>query len=491
MGVKTVLALSALLVVVVGSPFPDESAYKIPRVGTGRRSQYYVRHSDGTYKYGHDTGEGAFEDARSSVVGEQSGAFGYVNPEGQTVNLQYKAGESGFVPKGSHLPATHPDFDTAHALARNRRPFHDPLANPNNDPSYGFTFQGDEHARSELTDASGRVRGSYSYIDENGQTRSYTYTAGSGIGFVIEGDGLPQDPLNPSPTPAATKLSSGRLNFPAVVNQHLSRSGPIRVQTYTASPSVPSPRRPVEQSNVKTSLALDGRQSFDFKTSTHSRGETADANNNVVGSFAFTADDDGQRRAVQYKAGAGTGFVVEGDHLPRGPAVPGAPLGVPSGNIVPVRETPFVDPLANSNADASYTFSYQEAGQSRSEVSDEDGTVRGSYTYTDDEGRVRTLTYTAGKGIGFVVEGDGVPEAETTSSGVLSYSSPSVYSTSSVISPSASSASSVSSASSISSPSSSSPGSRFKYSSGRDYQVHQYDANENPDKVGYVLTFNN
>lgn len=483
-------ALSAIVAVVVASPSPDETAYKIPRVGTGRRSQYYVRHRDGTFKYGHDTGEGAFESARSSAIGEQRGAFGYVNPEGQTVNLQYEAGQSGFVPKGTHLPATHPDFDTAHALARNRRPFRDPLADPNADPSYGFTFQGDEHARSELSDASGRVRGSYSYIDENGRTRSYTYTAGSGIGFVIEGDDLPQDPLNPSSTPAATKLSSARLHFPAVVNQQLSRSGPLRVQTYAASPSAATPRRPVEQANVKTSLALDGRQSFDFQTSTHSRGETADANNNVVGSFAFTSEDDGQRRSVQYKAGADTGFVVEGDHLPRGPAVPGAPLGIPSGNIVPVRETPFVDPLADSNADASYAFNYQEQGQSRTETSDQDGTVRGSYTYTDDEGRVRTLTYTAGKGIGFVVEGDGVPEAETATSGVLSYSSPSVHSVSSAVSPSASSASSVSLPSAIPS-SSAAAGSHFSYSSGRDFQLRQYNVNENPDKVGYVLTFNN
>ncbi|XP_063607379.1 uncharacterized protein LOC134782001 [Penaeus indicus] len=478
-------ALSAIVAVAAASPSPDESAYKIPRVGTGRRSQYYVRHRDGTFKYGHDTGDGAFETARSSAVGEQRGAFGYVNPEGQAVNLQYEAGQSGFVPKGTHLPATHPDFDTAHALARNRRPFRDPLANPNADPSYGFTFQGDEHARSELSDASGRVRGSYSYIDETGRARSYTYTAGSGIGFVIEGDDLPQDPLNPSSTPAATKLSSARLYFPAVVNQQLLRSGPLRVQTYAASPSATTPRRPVEQANVKTSLALDGRQSFDFHTSTHSRGETADANNNVVGSFAFTSEDDGQRRSVQYKAGADTGFVVEGDHLPRGPAVPGAPLGLPSGNIVPVRETSFVDPLANSNTDASYAFNYQEEGQSRSETSDQDGTVRGSYTYTDDEGRVRTLTYTAGKGIGFVVEGDGVPEVETAISDVLSYSSPSVHSVSS-----ASSASPVSSPSA--SPSSSAAaGSRFSYSSGRDFQLRQYNVNENPDKVGYVLTFNN
>nr|XP_027211109.1 endocuticle structural glycoprotein SgAbd-2-like [Penaeus vannamei] len=110
--------LSVLTVSTLSLPRPDESAYRIPQVGTGRRSQYYVLHSDGTYKYGHDTGEGAFESARSSTPGQQRGSFGYVAPDGKPISLHYEAGEGGFVPQGAHLPATHPDFESAHAQAR-------------------------------------------------------------------------------------------------------------------------------------------------------------------------------------------------------------------------------------------------------------------------------------------------------------------------------------------------------------------------------------
>ncbi|MPC07594.1 hypothetical protein E2C01_000158 [Portunus trituberculatus] len=42
--------LSALAVSALSLPQPDDGAYNIPRVGTGRRSQYYVLHSDGTFK---------------------------------------------------------------------------------------------------------------------------------------------------------------------------------------------------------------------------------------------------------------------------------------------------------------------------------------------------------------------------------------------------------------------------------------------------------
>ncbi|XP_071514850.1 uncharacterized protein [Panulirus ornatus] len=463
--------LSALAVSALSLPRPDESAYKIPQVGTGRRSQYYVLHNDGTYKYGYDTGDGAFESARLKQAGRQDGEFGYRDPDGNTVTLQYKAGEGGFVAKGDHIPAPHPDFDAAHAAARARPPFVDPLADGNTDASYGFQFAEDGLARVEQSDSDGNVRGSYTYTDEEGRTRTYTYTAGRGTGFVIEGDDLPQAPEAPGATPAATRLSSSAGRFSAsratgttsstasaVTAFRASSASPRRparpfsgtsattsgsfstqyrsptasrttavshtpsitrtstafrrptftgAQTQYTTSSQASTRqqtRPFEPANTRSQLTSDGGYAFAYETSSHSRAESGDGDNNVVGEFDFVADDDGQRRAIQYEASSATGFIAEGAHIPVGPEVPGAPSGQPTGKIVPVQEVPFIDPLADSNTDASYNFGFESEQYSRTETADADGNVQGTYTVVDDDGTRRTYRFRAGEGVGFETE---------------------------------------------------------------------------------------
>ncbi|KAK4310952.1 hypothetical protein Pmani_017508 [Petrolisthes manimaculis] len=460
------LALLSSLVVITLS-FPDESAYKIPQVGNNRRSQYYVLHNDGTYKYGYDTGEGAFEAARLHHRGRQDGQFGYRDPEGNAVSLQYEAGEGGFQATGSHIPQAHPDFHTAHAAARARPPFVDPLANTRSDASYGFRFVEDGQAREEQSDADGNVRGSYTYTDEEGQTRTISYVAGSDTGFVVTGDDLPQAPLAPGATPAATTLSSGAASSafrgasyrpsttssshrgssfssssfrpstsgsrftgtssttqysgthgartPAVSTSHTSayRTPTIsRPSTSSAHSSLSTTRfgstrqstRPVEVANTRSQITPGGGYEVAYQTSSHSRAESGDAANNVDGRFNFVAEDDGQRREINYEAGSDTGFIAEGAHIPVGPEVPGAPSGQPTGRIVPVQEVPFIDPLADSNTDASYSFGFESEQYSRTESADADGNVQGTYTVVDDDGTRRTYRFRAGQGVGYEAE---------------------------------------------------------------------------------------
>ncbi|XP_042226396.1 DNA-directed RNA polymerase II subunit RPB1-like [Homarus americanus] len=642
--------LSALAVSTLSSPRPDESAYKIPHVGTGRRSQYYVQHADGTFKYGYDTGEGAFEGARSSRVGQVDGNFGYRDPEGNNIHLQYVADEGGFQPKGAHLPVPHPDFARAHAEARARPSFTDPLADPNADASYGFQFAGEGQTRSEQSDSDGNVRGSYTYTDEEGRTRTYTYTAGRGTGFVVEGDDLPQAPEDPASTPAATRLSSFPAAFPSSSLRPTSPAssaafrastasgapsrpfstpsgtpaGPVSFQrstgssdpsysfsfdagdhsrsesadanlnvdgkfsfvaddgvrrsvtyeagsdtgflargdhlprapqshsgsqttssafsssqtpyrspsaslpssvsstpTFSRSPSAPrlpgftssqtqysSPSsrpsaRPYtgqfEPANTRSQQSPDGSYSFAYETSSHSRAESGDRDNNVVGNFDFVADD-GQRRAIEYEAGSRTGFIAKGDHIPVGPAVPGAPSGQPTGRIVPVQEVPFVDPLAGSNADASYNFAFDSEQYSRSESADADGNVRGTYTVVDDDGTRRTHRFRAGEGIGFETEevstSRGPPPSRSPSS--ATFRSPAApgtavsSSTSFTAQPQGSFPSpSTRTASTRSSSSSFSPSATGTRPDASNFQLRQYDASENRGKYGYVLTFDN
>ncbi|MPC24726.1 Larval cuticle protein LCP-17 [Portunus trituberculatus] len=456
--------LSALAVSALSSPRPDEDReYKIPDVNTGRRSQYYVLHEDGTFKYGYDTGEGAYEAAKQKTPGRQHGKFGYRDPDGNNVRLVYKAGEGGFQPTGTHIPVPSQEFLAAHAEASARPPFQDPLAQTNTDASYGFQFAGEGLSRTEQSDTDGNVRGSYSYVDEQGRTRQYTYTAGRGVGFVVEGSDLPVG-VSTSDTPAATSLTSGlgaAAAAAAAAQYHGSTAATFRGAAAGTSHSTGSTsssfgttttfgshrtgfRRPAvtstgtsafrssaatgttgataahrtptttqyqqtkkytgELANTRTTHGADGSRSFAYETSSQARSEAEDSRDNVLGSFDFVSEDDGQRRGIRYEASSDTGFIAEGAHIPVGPAVPGAPSGQPTGRIVPVQEVQFVDPLADTGTDASYGFSFDSEQYSRSETADADGNVQGTYTVVDDDGTRRTYRFRAGKGIGFETE---------------------------------------------------------------------------------------
>lgn len=617
--------LSALAVSVLSSPRPDEGRYRIPPVGTGRRVQYYVLHADGTFKYGYDTGEGAYEAAKQQTPGRQTGEFGYIDEHGNHIRLEYSADEGGFRPSGTHLPTPSAEFLAAHAEARARPPFHDPLARADTDASYDFGFAEDGLSRTEQSDPDGNVRGSYAYTDDQGRTRSYTYTAGRGVGFVIEGSDLPVAPLTPSDTPAATRLSVGaaaaaaaaaaatfrtrsqvhrtpstfrtttsagrprtsftttgaaagvadvrrgpdgsysfsydagdhdrsesadadlnvdgqfsfvaddgirrRVTYEAGSDTGFVASGdhlpqPVQPEhgtrgpstsfrrtgtttTFTAGTGTPAvPRQPSvpgfrpsyrygdtryagELADIRSTLNPDGSYSFAYETPTHSRAETGDAANNVDGDFSFVAPDDGLRRAIRYEAGSDTGFIAEGAHIPVGPPVPGAPTGQPTGRIVPVREVPFIDPLADSDADASYDFAFDSETYSRTETADADGNVRGTYTVVDDDGTRRTYRFRAGEGVGFETEevstSRGPPPSRPSAGAVTSFRTattgqvapgtfPSRPSTT-TFGPGATSARVTSHGS-------------HRTVTTSDYQLSQYESPSDSGKYGYVLTFN-
>jgi len=479
---------------VLGLPRPDE--YNIPAVGNNRRSQYYVLHDDGSFKYGYDTGDDAFESQKTDSDGDVDGRFGYTDSDGQEFNLQYTSGTGGFVARGAHIPQVHPDVAAAFEARRNDAPFVDPLADTDGDRSYNFDFDGEEHSRSEVSDSDGTVRGSYSYVDEFGRTRTYTYRAGKGIGFVIEGDDIPEQvqPLPshtaaaaahasqfgaaqstrtaghrgashrgqastshsfssttrhqgtnqrashhraaqkpattyfpPTPTTSNTRTShSASSKFSSAVAPAVTRnvqSTTRRQNSFTNQRTVSRPQtstfgtRQFEAANTRTSFSPSGRYSVAYETSSHSRQESGDDDNNVRGQFSFTADDDGEDRSVNYEASSATGFIATGKHLPIGPIVPGAPTGQVTGRIASVEEIEFNDPLADDDTDASFDFGFDSDSYSRSEVADEEGNVSGTYSVLGEDNILRTYRYRAGKGIGFeTTEVSAVPSRNRASS---------------------------------------------------------------------------
>ncbi|XP_060881153.1 uncharacterized protein LOC132952754 [Metopolophium dirhodum] len=93
-----------------------------------------------------------------------------------------------------------------------------------NNGQFGASYtQGDGVEFKEEADAEGNRRGSYSYVDPNGQRRTVSYTAGKD-GFKATGDHLPVAP-SPVAAPAAPAPKSGSWQqdqwsqAPAVPNQ--------------------------------------------------------------------------------------------------------------------------------------------------------------------------------------------------------------------------------------------------------------------------------
>ncbi|XP_034235830.1 uncharacterized protein LOC117642099 [Thrips palmi] len=246
-------------------------------------------------------------------------------------------------------------------------------------------------------DANNEVRGSYSA----GPGLQVHYTAGvNGYVPTLVADGQGQGhapPATPAPQGVKSGWSSGwsvgapavyapAAHAPAVKGAHVGPAGPLRP---------------------------DGSYSFSYSTGDQSRHESADAANNVRGTFSFRTEEGD--RTVNYHAGANTGFVAQGAHLPTPPPL----LLIPAVAIpvqIPVQgngrweqaggqwdaDEPEPQPEPSGPADASYQFGYQSKDGSRQEAADAGGNVQGSYSYTSPDGVQRRVDYEAGANKGFV-----------------------------------------------------------------------------------------
>ncbi|CAH2075521.1 unnamed protein product, partial [Iphiclides podalirius] len=187
----------------------------------------------------------------------------------------------------------------------------------------------------------------------------------------------------------------------------------VKETIYTAGPRGFRPKGP----NVHRKIDLDQRPrgpignkddpyfdpnedpsySYKFDTRTYSKNENADSRGDVKGHYSFV-DDAGERHDVSYVAGRDTGFHVSSSH-PDSPSVIGSPF----------HRQPLVRGETKSRGrtavqrglDGSYRFISAGPDQRRSESSDSQGNVRGSYTFLDDKGVQRTVNYIAGPGIGY------------------------------------------------------------------------------------------
>lgn len=119
-----------------------------------------------------------------------AGAFSYIDDVGDIHNVQFEAGaQTGF-----HVKSAYPDSNHNYNDLYFRGDGKVPLRGRTSilrglDGSYRFTTHSQDQRRSEVKDAVGNTRGSYTYIDKDGSQRTVQYIAGPNIGYKIVNEG--------------------------------------------------------------------------------------------------------------------------------------------------------------------------------------------------------------------------------------------------------------------------------------------------------------
>lgn len=308
-------------------------------------------------------GDAAFEET-GDAAGNKLGKFSYMINEGKQ-ELQYKAGPEGFMPIGGNMGKSI-KMEAKDNMPQQRE--YPSVYNRNPDGSFNFFYLTESSAHGQISDSDGNVHGKYSYRNDAG-IQDVTYEAGPEKGYI-----------------AAVKSYELKNERPASPPPQM-KDAPIYPMMYELNP--------------------DGSYRYFYATDSSAHGQIRDAAGNVKGKYSYV--DDAGLHDTEYVAGPEIGFVVvEGSPA----AAAGLTLGdfktkfqlpeSPETPIVMRKSTEMND--EESNADKSYSFSYETDNQARSETSDAEGNVQGKYSYTDEAGK-HEITYKAGPEIGFMTTG--------------------------------------------------------------------------------------
>lgn len=364
------------------SIFSCVTAWELPNLPSGKRTQYFLQQDDGGYKYGYDTAIDHFAKQAGDANNEVAGHYVYQDANGRAVDVKYTAGINGFIPEGLEklLPQTQGPSASSQGYIIYRPPIAYPSDATNDqsntgDASYSFNIDTESYKRQETSDPAGNVQGGYSYTNEAG-IHDVSYIAGSNTGFVA---------------------TSGSLAKPNGLSDSKSLEY-IRPQ-YTSSASRLD--QPVNQNG-------DGSYSFEYSTDDQSKKEHSDANGNVQGRYSYT--NEAGTHDLRYVAGSETGFKAIGGSLsvPNGltrqldPEIPSTYSSQYASAVEAISDSSFAPVIPNP--DASYSFDFTTAHQSRQESADTDGNVQGRYFFTNEAG-IHDLSYVAGSQIGFVPTG--------------------------------------------------------------------------------------
>ncbi|XP_066138696.1 uncharacterized protein Cpr73D [Euwallacea fornicatus] len=167
-----------------------------PRAIGPRDNPYYDLYEDPSYNFAFRTPTYSKQES-ANRIGDVTGKYSYRDDVGERHDVEYIAGKN----TGFHVKTPFPDSNPraygslyfngrGRPLPRGRTSIQRGL-----DGSYKFVSSGPDQRRTEVSDSTGHVRGSYTYLDDKGRQHSVHYIAGPDTGYrvlkTVKGPHLP------------------------------------------------------------------------------------------------------------------------------------------------------------------------------------------------------------------------------------------------------------------------------------------------------------
>merc|ERR1712128_328842 len=342
-------------------------------------------------------------------------------------------------------------------------PVVDPVSNTI-DSSYTHAYEGSDKAHGEKADASGNVKGSYSFKTVDGQDFEVKYTSGIG-GFVVEN----LEELLAKSNPQSAEYAAVVAEHAAIAAEQEALASDAQTVIAARSDSASAPAAEAyiheeieaepyiheeieaepyihedvpyvhEEFAAETYIHDDGSSAtantdsgynFAYNGENAEREESADAKGLIKGSYKYT-NAEGNNINVVYEAGSGIGFVVKNQddlnaavrkatddgavaasrqsessaassYSASALPLPGYEASSRAHNIPTTNQRAAAQPSSRALMDASFMFNAIGDDHEFMEAADVAGERTGSYSYVNPEGDTILVKYTAGKD-GFVI----------------------------------------------------------------------------------------
>ncbi|ROT83869.1 Pupal cuticle protein 27 [Penaeus vannamei] len=327
---------------------------------------------DGSYSFNYETDSSDREESADPNLNVK-GRFSFQGTDGRRRTIRYRAG-------AAHVSSS---------------------SSP--DGSYSFNYETDSSDREESADPNLNVKGRFSFQGTDGRRRTIRYRAGAVTEkrVPIQTSMLKDDSVSKAQMDAAELFGIEQEQVLGLLLKEITFLSPRSTSTVFSTAPSSAPASPAQ---VSSSSSPDGSYSFNYETDSSDREESADPNLNVKGRFSFQGTD-GRRRTIRYRAGAGTGFVAQGDHIPVSPEVPSGSQIVPQTRVALQHQHRLQHPASpaqvssSSSPDGSYSFNYETDSSDREESAIQTSMLK-EIQFPGTDGRRRTIRYRAGAGTG-------------------------------------------------------------------------------------------
>ncbi|XP_066973385.1 uncharacterized protein [Macrobrachium rosenbergii] len=237
---------------------------------------------------------------------------------------------------------------------------------------YAFGYVGDATIAHEVRTRDGAVRGSYTYLDANGELQTANYIADDN-GFRVEATNLPSAPTAPAmPKMLLPEPVKPTPEVEAATAAHLKAVAEIKAARHTLE--------------VEEAAAAHLKAVAEIKAARSRRSQTSGAAVNKVHSSSVPLE-------MSYVPFAAPSLNIIKPHPTLIKALPS-----PYSEAVPSQDP---SQFHSHKESGGFKYGYGGGHSLEHEVELPDGVTRGSYTYIDTNGKVRRVSYIADDEFGF------------------------------------------------------------------------------------------